>query len=277
LTEAEVKEARRLKKNARQREYGAANREMARAYASEYRAKYPEKIKVCAREYRAKYREKIRASSRKYQAENPLNPEKRNARNARIRGRYAENTLYREKVRAHSREYQAENPERVKAYNREYQAEKSEKISARKRKRRIESPWKDRAAAAARRALKLKATPRWANTPEHRAAIRAFFKNCPRGYHVDHIFPLKAWKKNGEGSCGLHVLWNLQYLPDKVNISKGNKLCLNWQSALTTGSPMVFASTPWATYSDSGMPFSETSLSLMSSWSSPTSHSYSRT
>lgn len=48
--------------------------------------------------------------------------------------------------------------------------------------------------------------------------IRSFYKNCPEGYHVDHIIPLK-----GDFVSGLHVLSNLQYLPARENIAKGNK------------------------------------------------------
>lgn len=66
---------------------------------------------------------------------------------------------------------------------------------------------------AKRRVAKLRATAKWANLE----AIKAIYRNCPKGYHVDHIVPLQ-----GENVCGLHVENNLQYLTRAENIEKGN-------------------------------------------------------
>lgn len=56
--------------------------------------------------------------------------------------------------------------------------------------------------------------PKWADLKQ----IAEIYDNCPKGYHVDHILPLK-----GELVSGLHVPTNLQYLTEEDNLKKGNK------------------------------------------------------
>jgi nuclear transport factor 2 (NTF2) superfamily protein len=48
--------------------------------------------------------------------------------------------------------------------------------------------------------------------------IQEFYRNCPKGFHVDHIIPL-----NGKNVSGLHTIGNLQYLPASENQRKYNK------------------------------------------------------
>lgn len=64
-----------------------------------------------------------------------------------------------------------------------------------------------------RNAIQKKAMPLWAD----RKKIKEIYKNCPSGYHVDHIVPLR-----GNLVSGLHNEFNLQYLSAIENIRKKN-------------------------------------------------------
>jgi hypothetical protein len=75
-------------------------------------------------------------------------------------------------------------------------------------------PWKGVAKIAAYNARKKQACPSWTDLD----VIEKIYAGCPDGHDVDHIVPLK-----GEVVCGLHVPWNLQYLPLGENRRKKNK------------------------------------------------------
>jgi hypothetical protein len=60
--------------------------------------------------------------------------------------------------------------------------------------------------------------PKWSE----KLLIDSFYSNCKKGFHVDHELPLK-----GLLVSGLHVLGNLQYLSDKENLQKGNRIDLD--------------------------------------------------
>jgi len=51
--------------------------------------------------------------------------------------------------------------------------------------------------------------------------IQKFYRNCPTGFHVDHIIPL-----NGKNVSGLHTVNNLQYLSATENLRKYNKFII---------------------------------------------------
>ena len=125
-----------------------------------------------------------------------------------------------EKCRAKANAWIAANPEWHKA-NR-----KAWREANRERERNTQQNWeranreKRRSYVAKRRAAKLKATPAWADPKK----IKEIYLNCPPGHHVDHYFPLQS-----PIMCGLHVENNLQYLPAKENISKGNRVTLEQQ------------------------------------------------
>ena len=87
------------------------------------------------------------------------------------------------------------------------------------------NPAKTNAINAKRRAAKLRATPSWL-TELHCQQIEIFYSAAAElskefGFQVDvdHIVPLQ-----GKNVSGLHVPWNLQLLPSKLNNSKGNRI-----------------------------------------------------
>lgn len=171
--------------------------------------------------------------------------------------RYKENS---KSIKEYSTNYRAINPEYQKEYYennkggilkrvQEYYKENKSKIQARNKKWREDTAETRREKSAVyrednknkireyyqenkhyflqrnkyRKAAKLKATPRWL-TEEHIKQMNQFyfFRGMVSGvvgkdYHVDHIVPLQ-----GKNVCGLHVPWNLQILPAKENLSKGN-------------------------------------------------------
>jgi hypothetical protein len=67
---------------------------------------------------------------------------------------------------------------------------------------------------AAYKASKIARTPKWAD----KIAIIKFYKSCPKGFHVDHIYPMR-----GKYVSGLHVIGNLQYLSAADNMKKNNR------------------------------------------------------
>ena len=60
-------------------------------------------------------------------------------------------------------------------------------------------------------------TPKWVNTKD----ILSIYALCPKGFHVDHIIPLKGFI-DGRPVTGLHVPYNLQYLTPEDNHKKYN-------------------------------------------------------
>ena len=90
-----------------------------------------------------------------------------------------------------------------------------QKSAIRSRKWRQEKPGHRNALTTLYKKVVKQRTPAWANID----AIKDFYKKCPTGHHVDHIYPLR-----GDTVSGLHVFENLQYLPAKENLRKNKKI-----------------------------------------------------
>lgn len=110
---------------------------------------------------------------------------------------------YRDMINEQKKQYRSKNPERVR---------KHERRNGRLRRQR--HPQAKNADNRARQLAKIQRTPSWADL----VAIKQFYKNCPVGYVVDHVIPLR-----GQNVSGLHVLSNLQYLTPEENLAKGNR------------------------------------------------------
>jgi len=112
------------------------------------------------------------------------------------------------------KKWESENKDKRKKIYDRYRENHPEKV------RKFTKVWRDNNKpliahhAAKRRADIKSATPKWVDDEE----LKYIYENCPVGYHVDHIIPLK-----NEIICGLHIPDNLQYLAAIDNHRKKNK------------------------------------------------------
>jgi 5-methylcytosine-specific restriction endonuclease McrA len=155
------------------------NPKKMRAATSAWKKRNPEKNRETVRIYRNKNIEKARMAARRW-AKN--NPEKAN----KIKLRWAKKNPKRKLEQ--SRRWAKNNPEKVLANVRLYQAAKLQRV------------------------------PLWLTTT-HKNQMKQIYMNCPKGHHVDHLYPLR-----GKIVSGLHVPWNLVYLKSSKNHKKGNRM-----------------------------------------------------
>lgn len=122
----------------------------------------------------------------------------------------------RERERERVRIYQATYPDRVLLTREKGKLRKA----ANEKRRRIEDPASAQIRVMKHRASKLRATPVWADAEIIGALYRLARCYIDAGIdcHVDHIVPLQS-----KSVCGLHVQANLQLLPGRDNIVKGNR------------------------------------------------------
>lgn len=109
------------------------------------------------------------------------------------------------------------------AYQKTYRSLEKEK--QRKSQWKKDNPEKHAAQENKRRIQRNRATPCWLTKTQltEMEDLRTLAKELSwlseDPLVVDHIMPIL-----GKNSCGLHVPWNLQILPKRVNCSKGNRV-----------------------------------------------------
>ena len=118
----------------------------------------------------------------------------------------ASNSEYKLKSIQHLREWESKNRDKLKILNKiKYERLKVTPLYKKQNTARV----------LKRMRTETEATPPWADIDK----ICEMYANRPKGFHVDHIIPLR-----GKNVCGLNVHYNMQYLSAKENMSKGNKL-----------------------------------------------------
>jgi hypothetical protein len=173
------------------------NIEQLKAYKKTYYLNNKDNIKKYQSKYYLNNKEKFKEINRLYKLNNKELIKEYILKNKEI-------------IKQSRKLYYLKNAEKQKKYTKNYTLNNKDKI----KEYHLKNPHTQKAITAKRRALKLKATPKFANLKK----IKEIYKNCPKGYTVDHIVPLQ-----GKVVCGLHVEWNLQYLTKSENSSKSNR------------------------------------------------------
>ena len=126
--------------------------------------------------------------------------------------------------RAGKRRYNHKHADRLRPILKKYRQEHPELYRQASLAWAKRNPARCAAKVRARGAAKRGATPKWLSPLDEASILvkyraAAFIKRrFGIAYHVDHVVPLK-----NANVCGLHVPWNLEVIPARVNNSKGNR------------------------------------------------------
>lgn len=219
LAQAKWRAKNRDQERARSKAFKAAHPEQTRAQQAAYRCAQRDQIKARRAAWCAAHRENIRAQAKA----------QRQKRAADIR---AVDRAYRQahpdQLRETKQRYRQTHHEREQAYRQAYNASHREALTTAHRTWARANKGKVTAAVAKRAALRLKATPPWADLSTIAAlydtALRMTAETGVR-WEVDHVIPLQSTIV-----CGLHVETNLQLLTKSDNARKHNRFVTQWTS-----------------------------------------------
>lgn len=127
-----------------------------------------------------------------------------------------------EKYKERAATYRRENIDKCSARYQKYYAENSHQYSTRAMNWQAKNPDKVSAIKLARKRRVRERAAKWAD----KKTIIQLYLDCPAGYEVDHIVPIKGKTPEGWHVSGLHVEYNMQYLPATENRKKGNRMRL---------------------------------------------------
>lgn len=113
-----------------------------------------------------------------------------------------------------TKEWRSQNLATDRSRNNQWKKDHHSEVLAYDREQRRLYPWKNKLKVSVRRAARDRAMPVWVN----RQVLLEIYRQCPVGMQVDHIVPLR-----NKLVSGLHVPWNLQYLPALENLVKSNR------------------------------------------------------
>ena len=143
-------------------------------------------------------------------------------RNGHVAERYVASKTCCECANAAANKAKAKDRKKYVAYSVAWNKQNPEKTLQYHRTVRQRNPGQRNLWTANYRSAKDARQPRWL-TDSHLFEMESVYAYCSAlrrvglDYHVDHVVPLR-----GATVSGLHVPWNLQVLPGRENMSKGN-------------------------------------------------------
>ena len=189
--------------------------EKRREYDRKWREANRERIRANAQKWRDENREHVRSEKRKWYDKNKESAVEYNKK------RYE---AHKDKIIAQNRAYRASHRDAIIVKQREHYYKYKEVYKANRQKWVANNRHKVRENIRRRDAAKLQRTPKWLTSDDiwlmkeiYDLAVKRE-KMTGFAWHVDHIIPLQ-----GKKVSGLHVPNNLQVIPGRDNISKGNR------------------------------------------------------